>query len=199
MRFPKPGLIGADNQAPDEDPRLTFEALVAKDWDRYYRFAVHTCKGNQDDAEDLLAESMVEAFQAFDRFRGQDFDRWFFRILTNNRVDMVRRQKIRQTASLDDLTGTGDSESAYDVPDRLSVGPEPQVLARYYSEPVERALEELPEEFRTVVLLCDVEGMDYQGIAETLGVPIGTVRSRLARGRDRLRLRLEKYLAGCLR
>jgi RNA polymerase sigma-70 factor (ECF subfamily) len=170
--------------------------LVSKDWDRFYRFTVHLCKGNRDDAEDLLAESMVEAFQAFESYRGGGFDRWFFRILSHNRIDMVRRQRIRQAASLEDLSGSGASAGTYDIPDCVSPGPEHQLLATCYSEPLQRALDELSDEFRTVVLLCDVEGMDYQGIADTLGVPIGTVRSRLARGRERLRVRLEKYLAG---
>jgi RNA polymerase sigma-70 factor (ECF subfamily) len=194
MRLPRYGPRPKNQDAVDHR-RQSFEALVCKDWDRFFRFSVHTCKGNRDDAEDLLAESMVEAFQAFDRFRGGDFDRWFFRIISNNRVDMVRRQRVRQTASLEDLTGSGDPEGSFEIADRRSLGPEPQLMSAHYAEPVEAALNELPEEFRSVVLLCDVEGMDYQGIADTLGVPIGTVRSRLARGRERLRKRLENYLA----
>lgn len=195
MRLPSLGTR-AKSQLSIEEKRQAFEALVSKDWERFYRFTVHVCKGNRDDAEDLLSESMAEAFQGFDNFRGGGFDRWFFRIISNNRVDMVRRQKVRQTTSLDDFTANGESAGTQDIPDRLTLGPEHQLLSGCYSEPIQRALDELPEEFRTVVLLCDVEGMDYQGIADTLGVPIGTVRSRLARGRDRLRLKLERYLSG---
>lgn len=165
-----------------EDRHAEFEALVAQDWDRFWRFA-YRLTGSRDSAEDLLSESLIDAFASFDRYRGEHFDRWFFKMLVNNSIDMARKAKRRRAESLE----TAYSESAgRDIADSRP-DPEAELMAPLYSEPVQKALDGLPEEFRTAVLLCDVEGFDYAEIAQILKVPIGTVRSRISRGRERLR------------
>ncbi|MEO7717003.1 MAG: sigma-70 family RNA polymerase sigma factor [Capsulimonas sp.] len=180
--------IGAKDQTAD---RLrAFEVMVARDWDRFWRYAYRMC-GNADDAEDLLAESLGEAFQAFGQYRGQGFDKWIFRILTTNRIDMTRRAKLRQAKSLD--TGwtdeNGDGQTC-DVVDHLG-NPEISLMDSTLSERMQTALDGLPEDYRAAVLLCDVEQMPYSEIAEMLGLPIGTVRSRIHRGRTAMRKTLE--------
>lgn len=174
----------------DERRRAAFEALVVRDWDRFYRYALHLCRGNGDDAEDLLADTMVDAFQAFDAFRGEGFDRWFFRMLTTNRIDMLRRARIRQALSLDSaLAFNSGPARSVEIADARQA-PE-RVLDSIYSEAMQTALDSLPETFRAPVLLCDVEGLDYEEIARTLQIPLGTVRSRIHRARGRMRTTLE--------
>ena len=164
-----------------------FEALVAKDWDRFWRFA-YRLTGNRDLAEDLLSESLIDAFSAFDRYQGDKFASWFFRMLTTNQIDMVRKAKRHSAESLDTLL----SETAgKEIPDSRS-SPEECLINPLYSEPVQKALDGLPLDNRIAVLLADVEGYDYAEVASLLGIPIGTVRSRISRGRERLRLALSQ-------
>jgi RNA polymerase sigma-70 factor (ECF subfamily) len=162
-----------------------FEALVAKDWERFWRFA-YRLTGDRDLAEDLISETLIDAFSGFDRFRGDKFDSWFFKMLTTNRIDMARKAKRRQADSLE--TAFSESEGR-DIADKRPT-PEAELMNPLYSEPVQKAIDALPEDFRTAVLLADVEGYDYSEIAAILNVPIGTVRSRISRGRERLRAML---------
>lgn len=165
--------------------------MVARDWERFYRYAFRLCGGHTDDTDDLLAETLVDAFRAFEMYRGEGFDRWFFRMITTNRIDMARRAKVRQAERLDVSWGGEDGTlRSREIADH-SGNPEARLIGPLYSETMQQALDALPEEFRAVVLLCDVEQMDYQEIAETLGLPVGTVRSRIHRGRHQMRKTLE--------
>jgi len=164
--------------------------MLTHDWERFYRYAYRLCKGNSDDADDLLAESLVDAFRAFASYRGDGFDRWFFRLITNNRIDMTRRAKVRRAESLD--SQGPDGESPREIAGDARREPERQLLDPLYSEPLQKALDALPEDFRAVILLCDVEQMDYQVIAATLRIPVGTVRSRIHRGRQQMRKTMEQ-------
>ena len=178
--------IGARKRTAEADRLAAFEAMVAQEWERFYRYAYRLC-GNPDDAEDLLSESLLEAFRIFDRYRGEGFDRWMFRILTTNRIDMARRAKVRRAESLDAGWNDADGERhCRDIAD-ANANPENLLLRATYSEELQKALDALPEDFRAAILLCDVERMEYQEIAETLRVPIGTVRSRISRGRSLMR------------
>lgn len=169
----------------DEERRLAFEAMVAENWTRFYRYA-YRLSGNAEDAEDLLSESLVEAFQAFASFRGDGFDRWVFRILTTNRIDQTRRAKVRRAESLDTSRDDGGESYEREIPD--PTGDPARVLTEgMLSEEVQQALAALPENFRAPLLLCDIEEMDYADIALTLELPIGTVRSRIHRARERMR------------
>ena len=183
--------IGAKKRTAEADRLAAFEEMVTRDWDRFYRYAYRLC-GNPDDAEDLLSDSLVEAFRIFDRYRGEGFDRWMFRILTTNRIDMARRAKVRQADSLDAGWNREDGETQNrEIPDAKS-DPERIMMRVTYSEPIQAALDALPDDFRAAILLCDVEQMEYQEIAETLRIPIGTVRSRISRGRTMMRKTLEE-------
>lgn len=175
-----------------EDRAHAFEAMLARDWDRFWRYAYRLCAGNAEDAEDLLSDSVIEAFQSFDRYRGEGFDKWLFRILTTNRIDMARRAKVRRAESLDSAFVDDDGESQGRIVADHSADPAKIVLAPMLSEDLQRALEALPEEFRAALLLCDIEQMEYQDIARVLDLPIGTVRSRIHRARLHMRKALEK-------
>ena len=194
------GENGLEQGSPDftrigahkDDALNAFETMVSRDWDRFWRYSYRLC-GNAEDAEDLLAESLLEAFQAFGRYRGEGFDKWLFRILTTNRIDMARRSKIRRAESLDTAFVTEDGNlEARSVADNDADPDAHIVLSPVLSEELEAALRTLQPEFRAVLLLCDVEQMEYQEIADMLRLPIGTVRSRIHRARAQTRQFLEK-------
>lgn len=142
---------------------------------------------NREEAEDLTQEAMVRAYEAFERFDGRNFKAWMLRILTNLYINRYRKQK--REPGQESL----DAESGIEPVAASDGDPGVELFDGLLGEQVEEALKALPDEYRVSVLLCDVEGMSYEEIAETLGIPIGTVRSRLARGRAMLRARLAQY------
>jgi RNA polymerase sigma-70 factor, ECF subfamily len=164
-----------------------FEALLRQHQDRLYAMA-YRLSGNHDDAQDLLQQSLIEAYAAFDRFEaGTRFDRWVYRIMYHSFLDLVRKRPRFSLLSLDtpwdDEDGNG---GAHDVPDSR-IGPETKLLNGVLSEPLQRALDALPPEFRAVVVLADMQELSYEEVARTLGCPVGTVRSRLHRARALMR------------
>jgi RNA polymerase sigma-70 factor (ECF subfamily) len=142
---------------------------------------------SREDAEDLAQETIVRAYGAFDRFDGSNFKAWALRILTNLYINRYRqRQRTPQSASLEDEGVLEPVALEGQEPDRL-------LLDNLVGAEVESALQRVPEDFRLAVILSDIEGLTYQEIADATNVPIGTVRSRLARGRAILRGLLESY------
>lgn len=147
-------------------------------------------------AEDLVQETYLRAYKGFDRFaEGTNLRAWLFRILTNLFINEYRRRKRRpeevdlgDTDTLYMYRGLGGADSA-----RLARSAEDELLDGLTSAEVRDAIEALPESYRVAVLLADVEGFAYKEIAEILDVPIGTVMSRLHRGRKRLRQTLQEY------
>lgn len=141
--------------------------------------------GNREDAEDLVAEAITRAWLSRDTLRERDrFAGWIFRILTNLFLSRRRSEAIRPRES------ALDEETEFSLFDRLHQpfllwwgAPEQEFLDRLLREDLIRAIEALPDPFRTVVVLGDVRGFAYAEIAGLLEVPVGTVRSRLARGR----------------
>jgi RNA polymerase sigma-70 factor (ECF subfamily) len=171
--------------------QATYEALIEGCWEALWRYAYHTT-GNKDDAEDLLSETLVEGFRSFAQFRGETpFVRWMYRVMTTTRIDMVRRAARRRTESLD--CPIGEDGATRDLPDE-EADPERIVVGPMLSEPVQRALAGLPEEYRAVVVLADMEQMDYSDVSRILHIPVGTVRSRLHRARASLRKSLASYV-----
>jgi RNA polymerase sigma-70 factor (ECF subfamily) len=142
---------------------------------------------NREEAEDLTQEAMVRAFEAYDRFDGRSFKAWILRILTNLYINRYRKaQREPEKSSLE-----ADNVAEYVPAPAGDAGG--SLLDDVMSDQVEEALESLPEEYRYAVVLRDVEGLSYEEIAEATVVPIGTVRSRIARGRAMLRERLRAY------
>lgn len=167
--------------------QASFETLIASDWDALWRYAYRTT-GNRDEAEDLLSETLLEGFKSIAQFRGETpFVRWMYRIMTTTRIDMVRRAASRQADSLDALCHANEADGGpFDIPDE-NADLEKVVIGPMLSEQVQRALLDLPEEFRAVVILVDMEQLEYAEVSRLLQVPVGTVRSRLHRGRSLLR------------
>ena len=155
----------------------TWEQVVRDHSARVYRLA-YRLSGNQQDAEDLTQETFVRVFRSLADFSPGTFEGWLHRITTNLFLDMVRRrQRIRFDALPEDT-------------ERLpGAAPSPeQVYADTHLDPqVQAALDALSPEFRVAVVLCDIEGLTYEEIAATLGIKLGTVRSRIHRGRVQLR------------
>jgi RNA polymerase sigma-70 factor (ECF subfamily) len=142
---------------------------------------------SRDDAEDLAQEAIVRAYEAFDRFDGLNFKAWMLRIVTNLYINRYRRRaRGPQISSLDE-------EGAIEPVANGEEGPNQSMFNELVGAEVEEALGKVPEDFRLAVVLSDIEGMSYQEIADATDVPIGTVRSRLARGRAILRKELERY------
>ena len=145
---------------------------------------------NPADAEDLVQETYLRAYRAFDTFKeGTNLRAWLYRILTNAYINVYRkRQREPQTISDDEV----EEWYLYEKLGSRAAEPsaETEVLERLPDEDVQEALASLPEQFRLAVLLADVEGFSYKEIAEILDIPMGTVMSRLHRGRRALERRL---------
>src|ERR1700674_3674380 len=167
----------------------SFEELAMPLFDQLYNFA-HWLTQNREEAEDLVQETYAKALKGFPSFQlGTNFRAWMYRILRNTFLTSRTGLKATMTLSLD---------SEEDGPELPVEGdtPETILMERSNLQLVQSAIDELPVYFREILLLCDVEEMSYQEIAETLSVPIGTVMSRLSRARrtlrDCLRLQLQK-------
>ena len=158
-----------------------WEDIVRDHGDRVYRLA-YRLAGNQYDAEDITQETFIRVFRSLDSFKPGSFEGWLHRITTNVFLDMVRRrQRIRM-------------ESLPEETDRIA-GREPSPEAAWdaanLDPDLQAALDDLLPEFRAALVLCDVEGLSYEEIGQTLGVKLGTVRSRIHRARQALRTGLE--------
>ncbi len=166
----------ADWQAP------SWEEIVREHSARVYRLA-YRLTGNRADAEDLTQETFVRVFRSLSSYTPGTFEGWLHRITTNLFLDGARRrQRIR-------MDGLGEDHERWASPDRLT-GPEHAFEHAHLDHDVQRALDALPPEYRAAVVLCDIEGLSYEEIAVTLGVKLGTVRSRIHRARARLRVSL---------
>ena len=164
----------------------SWDEVVRQHSARVYRLA-YRLAGNAQDAEDLTQETFVRVFRSLASYQPGTFEGWLHRITTNLFLDMVRRrQRVRFEALPEDA-------------ERLpSTGPSPeQVYADTHFDPqVQAALDALSPEFRVPVVLCDIEGLTYEEIAATLDIKLGTVRSRIHRGRVQLRAALAHLAPG---
>jgi RNA polymerase sigma-70 factor (ECF subfamily) len=178
------------------DSAAEFEAAVLPLRDELRRVALRPTQ-SPESAEDLVQETLLHAFQGFGRFRrGTNLRAWLMRILLNLFISHYRhQQRSVPTISLEGLLEELEmaEEEAGLLVDESAISPEDALLARVLDEEVERALEKLPDAFREAVILCDLQGLSYAEAAQQLGVPIGTVRSRLSRGREILRRLLWDY------
>ncbi|NLN76088.1 MAG: sigma-70 family RNA polymerase sigma factor [Armatimonadetes bacterium] len=177
--------------ARDED-RREFDRLVERYHKQAYNVA-YRMAGNHADAEDLTQEAFIRAFRFFGQYRRElPFDSWLYKIMSNVFIDRLRRKPKAHIRSLEQPVQTSEGEAQFDVADTAR-GPEEVVLAMEVDGRIQAALEELPETFRITVIYADIEGLSYEEIAEATKTNIGTVRSRLHRGRRLLRDKLKKY------
>ncbi len=149
---------------------------------------------NAEDAEDLVQESYLKAYKYYDKFQeGTNFKAWLFKILKNTFINSYRRRQARPPQS--DFAQIEDSFEAQvsDEVKRRIKSPEDELLEDVLDEDVQRALDDLPTDYRMAVVLADLEGFSYKEIAEILELPVGTVMSRLYRGRKLLEASMLRY------
>jgi len=158
-------------------------------FDSLYNFA-QWLTHDREEAEDLVQETYSKALKGFPSFQqGTNFRAWMYRILRNTFLTSRTGLKSSMTVSLDSEEGESVQPTTMETPESL-------LLDRGNRQMVQQAIEELPLIFREVILLCDVEEMSYQEIAETISIPVGTVMSRLARARNALRVGLTRKMQG---
>lgn len=180
----EPALI-RDAQRGDVN---AFNRLVLEYQSLAYNVA-YRVMGEGEAAADATQEAFISAYRHLDSYRGGSFRGWLMRIVTNACYDELRRRKRRPAVSLEEMTtapdgSESDSEAVLAAPDEL---PEDRAQRHELASAIQRCLGRLPDEMRTVAVLCDVQGLDYAEIAQATGVALGTVKSRLSRARARLR------------
>ena len=183
----RPGTPPAAEAALPEWTPPSWDEVVRTHSARVYRLA-YRLTGNPHDAADLTQDVFVRVFRSLSTYSPGTFEGWLHRITTNLFLDQVRRkQRIRFDALGDDAG------------DRLATrepGPAQVYDDSHFDDDVQRALDQLPPDFRAAVVLCDIEGLSYEEIAATLDIKLGTVRSRIHRGRAQLRAALEHRAPG---
>lgn len=157
---------------------------VARDHGRFMYTVAYRLSGNDEDAQDLVQEALIRVRRGLERYEPGSLEGWLARIVTNVFLDEVRRRRRRPTSALPD-----------DPERMLPPSPAADEVQMGLSKEIQAALASLPEEFRVPVVLCDVADQSYEQIAFTLGVPVGTVRSRIHRGRRQLRALLTEGVA----
>jgi RNA polymerase sigma-70 factor (ECF subfamily) len=177
----------------DEEARQRFQRDALPLLDSLYGAALRMTR-NPADAEDLVQETMLRAYRAFDRFEpGTNLKAWLFRILTNAYINVYRRrQREPQKVSSDELEDFDLYQELKDHDSSWDETPENLVLDNLVDSDILQAIEELPEQFRLAVVLSDMEGFTYAEMAQIMDVPMGTVMSRLHRGRRALQKRLRE-------
>jgi len=179
-------MIGvlAQDRITSREQRARFESLMRCTHRQAYSLAFRLT-GNASEAEDLVQETFLRAYRFFHKYdAGLPFTSWLYRIMTNAHIDSVRRKGRLKLTSLDQMGPDG--AGTWDVPDKDS-SPDRAMMEDALEEPVQLALTSMTPEFRTAVLLADVEGMAYEEIAEVMKTSVGTVRSRIHRGRKQLK------------
>ncbi|MBC7806300.1 MAG: sigma-70 family RNA polymerase sigma factor [Akkermansiaceae bacterium] len=187
--------LGASAVEALSKPKREFDTLVRRYHKQAYNIA-YRLTGNHTDAEDLTQEAFVRAFRFFDNYRRDlPFENWLYRIMSNLFVDDLRRKPKARIQSLDAPVGndpSSESNAFLEIPDNRAE-PERVVLHEELDERIQKALASLPADFRMTVILADIEGMSYEEISETMKCSLGTVRSRLHRGRKLLRNKLAGF------
>jgi RNA polymerase sigma-70 factor (ECF subfamily) len=171
-----------------------FNELMQESYKKVFNMA-YRLSGNRSDAEDLTQEAFFRAYRSFNDYEGdRPFENWIFRIVTRLFLDLLRNRRRRIKAVSYDTPlnqGSGDENLYFEMPDESS-NPELHMLEGTFSEDLQKALNSLSPEQRLLITLADIEGVPYKDIADMLGKPVGTIRSRLHRTHKLIRARLEQ-------
>lgn len=188
--------VGVQNAYPEKDQYVIFDSEFMPHIDSMYNFA-YRLTNDEDDANDLVQDTYLKAFRFINSFqRGTNAKAWLFRILKNSFINDYRR-KSKEPSKVDyqDVETTYNSSEDAEVSGTVDLRTE--TVQDMIGDEVANALNSLPVDFRTVIILCDIEGFTYEEMAKILDIPIGTVRSRLHRARNLLKDKLRTY-AGTL-
>lgn len=188
-----------ENDLPEEavekeitpEQRKVFEKELLPHIDSLYNFAFHLCY-NDEDANDLVQEAYLKAFRFIDKYiQGTNAKAWLFKILKNAFINQYRKKAKRPTkVDYEEIISYQDADDAgYSEFTDLRE----EIFETMMGDEVTVAINNLPVDFRTVILLCDVEGFTYEEISKIIDIPIGTVRSRLHRARNMLKEKLKAY------
>lgn len=182
-------IINTDNKKLNEE----FEREAVPHMDSLYNYALKMT-GDSDDASDLIQETYLKAFRFWDKFeKGTNCKAWLFRIMKNTYINTYRKQTKEP-----DKVDYEDVENFYENIKPSSTDSahlEKDIYDNLLDDELSEAITSLPEDFRTVILLCDIEGYTYDEIADFIDCPVGTVRSRLHRARKMLFTKLQDYAA----
>lgn len=171
--------------------RAAFDELIARHSKRAYQYAFRLTS-NPEEASDVVADAFIRVYNSMQNFRGQSaFTTWLYRIITNCFLDLRKRERNRQHVSLEAQLTTDSGEVTRQIEDDAP-GPDDEAFKNAREEVVQRALTQLAEYQKAMLILYHVEMKSYEEIAETLDLPIGTVKSRLNRARLSLREALKK-------
>lgn len=177
----EPDAAAVGDSEPDVDATPTWDEIAERYGDTVFAMA-YRLTGDRDEARDLAQDVFVRVYRSLDRYRPGTFEGWLYRITRNLFLDRVRRRAKLRMEPLPD--------EEWREPAEPDPGPAEVAVSDVLDTDVERALAELPSTFRTAVLLCDVRGLSYDEIVDETGWPMGTVRSRIHRGRKLLRQQL---------
>jgi RNA polymerase sigma-70 factor (ECF subfamily) len=184
----EPALINAA-QRGDLD---SFNTLILHYQNMLFNTALRIM-GDDEAAADATQEAFLSAFRAIKSFRGGSFKAWLLRTVTNACYDELRRQKRRPTTPLEPGMDDGEEMEAPRWLADPSMSPEEEAEVDELEHAIQHCLDELPTEFRAVVVLTDIQGMDYKEVAAAIRAPLGTIKSRLARARLRMRECLQGF------
>lgn len=172
-----------------------FETLIDRHSGDIYAL-LYRLTENAEEASDLTQDTFLRALRSIKSFRGDsELRTWLFRIAINesrNRFRWWKRRRREQTISLDAMIGDSETTIADTIADR-SISPEDAALSHERGYALQAALLDIPDVFREAIVLCDIEGLSYEETAAALGASIGTVKSRISRGREELRRRLKDF------
>lgn len=164
-----------------------FNRLVIQYQDMAFNLA-YRMLGEDDPAEDVTQTAFISAYRALSSYRGGSFKAWILRMVTNACYDELRRRKRRPTVALE--PAMPDEEDEMESPAWLAdpnAGPEEQLDQAELKDALKHCIQDLPDDFRSIVIMVDLQGMDYLEVAEAANCPLGTIKSRLARARLKLR------------
>lgn len=175
-----------------------FEKLVTRYQNKIMGYVGRMTNGDREEAEDITQEAFIKAYRNLDSFRGQaSFSTWLYKIATNLCIDRARTRKRRpqQAYSLDEPFDKEEDSGGREIAD-LRFEPSKGVERDELRTLVRETVAEMPEKQRQVLIMCDLQGMAYENIAEVLAIPLGTVKSRIFHARADLARRLKPYMSG---